>query len=206
MDEKDFIGIVPRQEEGVVINAENSVTFDNPEGAKKMFETAKQRLLDVNQWQALAGKLLADFQLTDASGREVNGPVQEGWYFRIDIPGPGSNAGEGYDWARVEAVRGYQEGEVESLGIRVRPAPNPTGRGGETAHFYAETATSSFIVSREGNRVTAAIYDRNTQPNTDAQTAGDQMRNVLAGVAGMISFSKLQWRRLAEGLLAQGEK
>ena len=59
--------IIPENQSGLETNTESSVTLNSIEEAKSFYEIAKQRLLDVNNWHAVAGALTADFQLTDAS-------------------------------------------------------------------------------------------------------------------------------------------
>jgi len=203
MEEKNYTNVIPGQQEGQVINTESSVTTENTHSAKKLFETAKLRLLDVNNWQKQAGEALARFQLADAAGNEIAGPVQEGCYFKIDVPGPGSNAGDGFDWVIVEKLEEYNSGEVESLALRVRPASNPTSEKDETAHFYSSDSTSTFTVTREANKVTAAVYDRNTKANAESEGIIDKIRNVLVGSVGIATFSKIQWKSLTNGLIEQ---
>ena len=203
MDEKNYSGTIPIQEDGSKINVYSSLDAENKELAKSIFETAKRRLLDVNNWQLLAGKLLAGFQLTDESGIDTSSPVQEGMYFKIDIPGPGSKAGEGYDWVKVEKIELYNSTEIESIGIRVRPAANPLSTNSDIAHFYSREATSTFTVTREMTKITAAVYDRNTKTNKDSKELMDQLRNTIVGAGGIISFSRIQWKNLTEALIKQ---
>lgn len=203
MEEKNYTNVIPGQQEGEIINAESSVETENIHSAKKLFESAKLKLLDVNNWQKQAGEALAAFQLADAAGNEVAGPVKEGYFFKIDIPGPGSKAGEGFDWVTVEKMEEYNSGDIESIGIRVRPASNPTTANEETAHFYSSDSTSTFTVTREGNKVTAAVYDRNTKANAESEGIVDKIRDVLVGTVGIATFSKIQWKNLTNGLLAQ---
>jgi hypothetical protein len=74
--------------------------------------------------------------------------------------------------------------------------------GDDIAHFFSQESTSSFIVTREGNKITAAIYDRNTKPNKDADLLVDEVRDRVIGVAGVLAFSRIQWKKLADSLLA----
>lgn len=203
MKEKNYTGIVPGQETGVPINTESSVELDNENDAKKFFEVVRQRLNDVNQWHEIAGSASARFQLIDNNGRQVQRKPAKGDYFKIDIPGPANSSGDGYDWVKVEEVDSVSDGEMESFGFRVRPAPNPEEKE-DIDHFYSKDTTSSFIVTREKNKITAAVYDRNTKPNKDAGTISDKVRNVVVGTAGILGFSKIQWKKLTDGLLNVG--
>jgi len=201
MEEKNYTGAIPDNQDGGIINAESFVECSDSETAMSFYSKARRRLLDVNHWQDLSGHSLAHFQLADAYGNDVSGIVQEGYFFKIDIPGPGTKTGDGFDWAKVEAIEEVTSLEVESLAIRVRPAPNPTSGEDSIAHFYSEESTSTFTVTREGNKITAAIYDRNTKPNTDHDGPLDQVRNVIGGIIGRFAFSKIQWKKLTNGLL-----
>src|SRR5881275_701223 len=101
MKEKNYTGLIPENREGREITAEASTMFSNDDAAKAFYSTARQRLLFIHNWGKITGSLSADFQLTDDKGTEVDRLVKKGDHFRIDIPGPGSHAGKGYDWARV---------------------------------------------------------------------------------------------------------
>lgn len=205
MEEKNYSGTIPGQEEGSEINVESSIELQNTEAAKSFFEVTKSRLLDVNNWQKLAGTFTANFKLTDASGNPAPSPVQEGMYFKIDIPGPGTKAGEGFDWVKVEKIEIYNSPDIESIGIRVRPAPNPLSTNSDIAHFYSQEATSTFTVTREISKITAAVYDRNTKTNKDSGHLSDQLRNAIVGMSGIISFSRIQWKNLTEALIKQAD-
>jgi len=201
MDEKNYTKTIPEKFDGGNINAESVVQLHNLTAAKELFLLAKKRLMDVNNWKEISQQAVAEFRLTDSQGNEVSGPVQEGMFFRIDIPGPGTETGDGFDWVIVEKISEYQLEDIESFGIRVRPAPNPTNTDQEIAHFYSSQTTSTFTVTRENTKVTAAVYDRNTKANTDDQSFLDKIRNILTGVAGILAFSKIQWESLTSGLV-----
>lgn len=201
MKKKDYTGTAPAQRTGEKIDTESSYEFETPEEAQTFFEVAKKRLLNVNHWHELAGKFLARFHLTNAKGRKVNRMLHEGDYFKIDIPGPGPKSGEGFDWVQVEKIDEMSNPDVQSIGIRVRPAPNPQHKTNAVSHFYSDESTSNFIITREGNNLTAAIYDRNISTNKKTNNLPDKVRNKLTGGSAMALFSKLQWKQLAEGLL-----
>lgn len=197
MKEKNFTNTVPENVDGKVIDAESVRDMPDAASAKALYEKARARLLDVNNWNEITSGLLADFELSDERGATVSGPVQQGFYFRIDIPGPGSDAGDGYDWVFVEKIEEYETDDVQSMAVRVRPVANPVGDNMQTAHFYTSESTSTFTVTREKLRVTAAVYDRNIKVNTDSEQILDRARNMLVGSVGRLAFSKVQWQDLA---------
>lgn len=193
--------IVPPQEEGKAIQAESSVDMKEEKMAKVFYLEVKRRLQDIDQWHEMAGGLSARFQLIDSNGEEVNRPPQNGDFIRVDIPGPGTATGDGYDWVRVEEVEDESLPTFERYGFRVRPARHPEKPGEDVSHFFSDESTSSFLITREGNVITAAVYDRNTKANTDATNLVEKVRDLIAGSAGLLIFSKLQWKNLTEGLV-----
>ena len=201
MKPKDFTGIIPAQYTGKEIEAEASVDLKDDNEAKVFYHVVKERLLQVNNWHKLAGIISAKFQLLDEAGKEVERGATKGDYIKIDIPGPGSSEGDGYDWVCIEDVKEVADGEMQSIGFRVRPSHNPFGKKAETAHFYSNDATSNFIVKREGKIISASVIDRNIKTNDHAESLIDKIRNTSVGIGAIGIFSKVQWKGLAEGLV-----
>ena len=193
--------IIPQNESGLQTNTESSKDFDDVRQAKEFYQIARKRLLQVNEWQALAGPATAAFQLTDEKGKEVKRLPQENDHVKIDIPGPGPATGEGYDWVKIEAIESYEEEAEEFIAIKVRPAPNPLNNKKDIAHFFNGEATSSFVVKREKNKVTAGVYGRNEKPNTNSEATTDKVRNTAVAAGAMSGFSKIQWKSLVNGFL-----
>ena len=192
---------VPKHNSGSQSNTESSTDFDDEQQAKKHFDAVKKRLLDVNHWHSYAGAASADFCVTDANGNPINSVPEKGNYFRINIPGPGSASGEGYDWVRVEDISGESNNSEECFSITVRPAPSPVNEQKDVAHFFTEEATSSFVVKREKNNIIAGVYGRNEKPNTDTERVSDKIRNAAVATGAISAFSKLQWKSLVNGLI-----
>ena len=121
------------------------------------------------------------------------------------LPGPGSKEGEGYDWVLIEELREVNKTDVQSVALRVRPAANPFGNQQHIAHFYDDSSTSTFIVTRQKAKVIAWIIDRNTLPNDDTKSLTDKIRHSIVGIAAINSFSKIQWQNLANGLVSKND-
>lgn len=201
MQEKNYTGLIPDNTDGKAITAEAVAVMNNEQEARALYTVARERLLYVHNWGKITGKLSADFQLTDESGNEVDRFAQPGDHFRIDITGPGSSAGNGYDWASVEAIKEVHENGVDSIALRVRPAANPKTANNNIAHFYSAQSTSTFVITREGTRVTASVYDRNIEPNDATTSLIDKARNAAVGLGAKHGLSKLQWHALAEAFI-----
>jgi len=133
--------------------------------------------------------------------------AQVGDYFKIDILGPGSESGDGYDWVQIEAIEDHSNASVkkESFGIRVRPAPNPEkdSNDKETAHFFKDEATSNFIIERNGRTVSAEVHGRNEKPNTTAHKSLDKIRNTVIGSSAILGLSHIQWKKLVKGIIGK---
>lgn len=201
MKQRDYTRIVPPQFTGKEIEADATRELENETAARSFFEIAKKRLLDVNNWNKIAGAITAQFQVIDEKGKEVNREVKKGDYLRINIPGPGSKEGDGYDWVCVEEIKEINKEFVQSAGFRVRPNENPFGEKNETAHFYSNEASSSFIITREHVKIISWIIDRNLLPNTESTSIVDKVRDLAVGVSAIAGFSKIQWQGLADGLV-----
>lgn len=204
MENTDNHGMVPGQEKGMQKNLKQSVTLESIDDAEDMFLLAKERLTDVNQWYKVAGEKGAKFILTDHHGKEVSRPAHIGDYIKIDIPGPGNAEGDGFDWVHIDKIRydDYPDDGTETFALLVRPCSSPEKPGGETAHFFSDDSTSTFIVERHNRIVTAHYYGRNELPNTDAEGAMNIVRNVAVAIGGLLGVSDLQWNSLVEGLVA----
>jgi hypothetical protein len=192
---------IPPQEEGTASNTIASCTCSDVEEARAFFQIVKKRLLNVNEWVTIAGFASADFHLCDENGTEVMRNVRPNDYFKIDVPGPGPVTGDGYDWVQVEAIDSIESEESEMTAIRVRPATNPGGNQKDVAHFFSNSATSSFIIERKKNIVTAGVYGRNEKPNTGAEKIIDKARNTAMAAVAITAFSKIQWKGLVDGLV-----
>jgi hypothetical protein len=199
--------IVPAQQTGRHTGAEAHRDLDTREEAIQLFLEAKDRLLNINKWNTYAGMASANFQLTDPQGNEVDREPELGDLIRIDIPGPGSSAGGGYDWVCIEAYLETIDAarDDDTFGFRVRPTRNPDSSDPAPAHFYNKETTSTFLIQRAGNKVTAAEKGRNEVPNTDAERWTDRVRNSAVAFGASMGIATPQWKALVEGILETAE-
>jgi hypothetical protein len=195
---------IPEHTRGKKTDTVESVQFDTIEEAKQHYLTCRNRLLNVSNWQDLSGKGTARFDLTDSKGNEVHRLAEKGDHFKIDIPAPGSVAGEGNDWVRIEKIdnQSNPNAQEEFIAIHVRPCRNPQNSDKEVAHFFKSDSTSTFLVRRNGNTVSAEVHGRNESPNTEDTGVIDTIRNAVVAVGAMLGFSELQWKQLVKGIIA----
>ncbi|RFS19386.1 hypothetical protein DVR12_24475 [Chitinophaga silvatica] len=172
--------------------------------ATAFFKKAIDKLLAVNNWAKLSGGgLSADFHLTDLAGRPVDGVADTGLFIKIDIPGPGTAAGKGFDWVKIEQKEHVILNQHQEIFfMRARPSEHPIQKSAGIAHFLKKEASSSFVLTRDGATITATVYGRNEVPNIATPNLTDKIRNAVVGSSGAIGISKIQWKALVTGLLA----
>jgi len=193
---------IPPQREGIQADIIEMVKAADAQDAKLIFLQARERLYAINNWSGISEGITANFALTDSNGNQKDDRPLPGDMIRIDIPGPGSSAGEGYDWVRVELVEDnrHPDRDEEWSVMKVRPAEDPVKQEG-VAHFLENIATSSFIVRRHDDLVSAEVHGRNEKPNTGAKKIGDKIRNLFVGSAAAAGVGKIQWQKLVRGIL-----
>jgi hypothetical protein len=195
--------VIPPQQEGSSLDTGYHVDCSTQARALRQFRISSARLLNVNVWQALCGPLSSRFEVVSGSGAVVKRSAKEGDYFRIAIPAPGPQGGDGFDWVRIEEIerRSDPGSDEDRLSMRVRPAPNPQGEGSDVAHFFGPDATSTFRVTRKGTKVTASVHGRNETANSDTSIATDNVRNTLVSLGARAGVSAVQWNSLVKGLI-----
>lgn len=201
--EKEIIGSdhVPVHQSGAETDAVESVACGSNIEAIEFYQIVMKRLTEVNRWGEMSSIPLSSFKLFDHNGRSCDRTVAEGDYIRIDIPGPGTRIGKGYDWVHVEAVFSEVDFDEDVFTLRVRPSSHPLDPDGKTAHFLTSRATSTFQIRRIKNVVYAEEHARNESPNMETGNGLDNFRNALVGTAARIGLSYPQWKSLVKGLL-----
>lgn len=194
---------IPVQTIGSEMNASADKQFGTFFEAEAFYQIVKQRLLTVNQWYDFADLPMSAFKLFDHSGRSADRIAKEGDHIRIDIPGPGTKTGGGYDWVVIEKITEEATGQNQVISMRVRPAAHPLSEDKHTAHFLKETATSTFQVKQMGTKVRTEQHGRNEEPNTETAHTLDNFRNTMIGWGSKLGFSYPQWKSLVKGLIAR---
>ncbi|MFY9308603.1 MAG: hypothetical protein WAQ28_06060 [Bacteroidia bacterium] len=199
--------IIPEQKTGSYTGATATVELNSRNEAVELFKVAKSRLLNINNWDEYSGAASATFELTDSNGKGISAPPQTRNLIRIDVPGPGTFAGQGFDWVCIEAIEDGSDPDAENefFAFRVRPAKNPDASDDAPSHFYTDDATSTFIIERNGNTVSASEKGRNEESNTETGNILDKARNVIVATGAKNGAAYPQWKSLMEGLLKMEE-
>ncbi len=195
--------IVPENVKGKRTDVEHTITFDDRLESIEAFKRAYKRMFNINIWHELIGFASAHFSLVDPQGLEIRRLAKLHDYVRINIPGPGPSLGNGYDWVHLEAVevRINPESPDEAVAMRMRSCKNPHKDSDVSAHFFTTDATSTIIIERRNDTVSASFHGRNEILNTDTNSIKDNIRNALIGSGAMIGLSELQWATLIKSLL-----
>ena len=192
---------LPKQEIGTEMNAVEKKVLNSEQEAIEFYEAVRQKLFNVSCWAEISKVPISTFKLMDPSGQEVERAAKEGDYLKIDIPGPGTSIGEGYDWVVIEEIKEEKTENMDLTSMTVRPAANPENENKDVAHFLKDHATSTFQVRRIGLEVSAEEHGRNEVPNSDTDHTLDNIRNTIVGWSAKIGFSYPQWKSLVVGLI-----
>ncbi|ALR29542.1 hypothetical protein ATE47_02935 [Chryseobacterium sp. IHB B 17019] len=192
---------VPQQKKGSFHDTESQKYFENSSAAAQQFEILKKRFLNISQWKEYCGGNLADFKLYDSYGYFIERDPQIGDFIKIDIPGPGDTEAKGYDWVKIISIFSEKNDNYERILISCSPSIVPgEPKDYHIAHFYSAEATSNFMILRQDNCITTAVYGRNESPNFNT-TFVNIIRNIFIAIGGMMGASKIQWKSLTDGLL-----
>jgi hypothetical protein len=195
--------LVPENTQGKATDLEHSISLSTATEAINRFAIAKKRLFHPERWHKFAGKLTAVFNPVSIKGMEKNTAIELYEYIKIDIPGPGPSTGGHFDWVYISKIKDdFITGADESVGIQLKPCANPFGAKQNTAHFFNNAASSTFIIQREGIALRAFYHGRNEVPNNENVDFGDKIRNSIVAMAAMAGLSELQWKALITGFLA----
>ncbi|MES3018687.1 MAG: hypothetical protein V4721_12945 [Bacteroidota bacterium] len=193
---------IPKQKKGAQSNTISRVQHDSLSEACVHYAVVKGRLFDVNNWGEISNNL-AEFKLADPVGNLKDGIPEKGDLIRINLPAPGTETSGDYEWVRIEyiLIKKSIMADNESAAIIVRPAENPETKDGQTAHFFKEDATSTFIVERRSTTISAEVHGRNENPNTSVNSLYDKLRNLIVSIGAILGFSKVQWKSFVNGLI-----
>ena len=197
--------LIPEQHTGVAKEVHHHITATSPEDAAVIFDRARARLLQVNEWAHTADGPSAKFLLCDDGGNAISRAARQGDLVRIDLPAPGRKSDTGFDWVRLDPVaEGLDDDGEPWIVLTTRPTADPAAppAAEDTAHFFSEASTGTFVIRRRGTRVEGSHYGRNELPNTGGSLL-DKARAVMVTIGAYLGLSDVQWNNLVKGLLDQ---
>ncbi len=166
------------------------------------FEELQLRLKAINEWDSFSSKIKAKFFLIDSETSEITTELKVGNLIKIDVPGPGSPSGKGYDWTEIIDIESGLEDKVSPfLAFTIRPCPAPDSDEKTVAHFYNKESTNTFIVRRIGTCIYAEVHGRNQIENTSDAPLLDIVRNKAVAIGSKFGIGHLNWIGFASALL-----
>lgn len=169
-------------------------TFSSEAAARQAFGQAADRLLRVDAWSALS-TFTANFSLYDSMANpKPDGTPAIDDYIQIRLPGPLPE-----NWVRV-IDRVWEENRAAFV---VQPSHNPQVADPQTiAHFFDGLASSTFLVERTGNTLTAYEIGLNESVNNrEPQAGGRATVNAVIAEAGWLFYQQFQWKLLTDYLV-----
>jgi hypothetical protein len=177
----------------------NSQTYPDREAASEALEKSKQKLFDVNGWSAMKG-INSKFMLHDQHGQPVSGKPREGYYIKIELPGPAIE-----NWVQIREIHD----EADMAEFTVHPSEKPEEKSdpnAEVKHFFTKEASSTFRVSRTDNLIKAEEIGLNEVINNQGEESGNRtVLNTLIAEGGWAAFQKIQWDKLTKYLVHSDE-
>jgi hypothetical protein len=177
-------------------DVEKKVEASSRHEAFVLFENAKKRLNDINNWQLLCGKTPAEFHLTDNMGNLLSTSVpQTGNLIRVRCYDKGRDK---FIWYRIEEFIHEKNllKDTEDFGFKVALVSDPS-----SSHQSEEGITCTFVVTRSGCKVSAVEAERSRIIATDGIPVLVQLKDKLQNVFSWINSSNQQWKSLINGVL-----
>jgi hypothetical protein len=192
MDETHYL--VPRHIGGTEKDITFSISAEDIEDADDWFVDAKDRLLDVNNWQEYIRNKDVRFRLADDRGRNVDRPARRGDHIKIFFS-DGANFSGDFDWATIEAMEydDYPDNSAETFAIRVHPSIDPQVNSGETPILLPDGASGTFVVARVGKELSVTYHGRNEQAHISREQPDEK--------ACWMGLTTGQWNDLVKGML-----
>ena len=197
--------LVPLQNEGFEKDITHSVVAKTIEDAEDWFVDAKERLLDVNNWEKYSPSLSVEFRLADSHGKGVKRGARRHDHIRIDIPGYSNGHGNpgGFDWATIEAMEydDYPDDSMETFALRIRPSEHPQYQNDDVSNLFPGNDVScTFVITRQGKNLLAAYHGRNELVHSYTVISDAVNESELIS-GGWLGLSDIQWTDLMKGLL-----
>jgi hypothetical protein len=191
--------LIPEQVRGKQLDLLETKDFPDRSSAEKAFRIVCDLLLHPALWKELSGEASASF-IVMAEKEKIDRPLQTGDVLRIDIPGPGTDTGDGYDWVRVTLITSDLDNDIWEMGIRLEPTSNPDSKDTTAAHFFKAGSSSTLQIVLKDKTIEIHYQGRNEVINNETGKLADDVRNTVVGAGAKAGLSRMQWKSLLEGL------
>jgi len=164
--------VPPGQSAEIKKSIEEKISFESVEDAEDMFVIAKERMLDINNWQRFFTGSFPAFQITDNSGHELKRHLHSGDFVRVNFNKDQKKSGIVLN-AEAIVYDDFPDLNRESFAMKLTSDSNQ--------YFFIVERIREFVFARFELRNDNAVHEKH---------------------ANTISFSDEQWRGLLIGFLA----
>lgn len=172
--------------------------------AMVLFENAKKRLNDINNWTLFCGKSPADFQLTDEAGNLLNSPAPKlGNIIKVRCHAPSADSKNNYIWYKIESFIHEKNllKDTEDFGFTAVQISDPSAFGSSTYSITTTGVTCAFLVIRTGCVVSAIEVETTKMTGNVPFSVFSKLKNRFSVVFDLINPPQQQWKNLVNGVL-----
>lgn len=194
--------LIPKQIKGDSHDVVSMKCLDTVDSAEHNYEMVVERLQAVNDWHSYSNKFKGKFKLINPKTEQQSSKLEIGMLIRIEIPGPGTVSGNGYDWTEIVDIQTNTKNDATPFfAMTIKPCSPPNADEKVIAHFFKENASNTFIIRRIGDCIYAEVHGRNETINISDVPLLDSIRNIGINMGSKIGLGGLNWLALTEALL-----
>ncbi|MCB0695814.1 MAG: hypothetical protein KDC07_00535 [Chitinophagaceae bacterium] len=180
---------------------EYSIKMNDIDDARDMFLLAKDRLLDINDWDCLFAGSEYSITLTNSKGAKLHRDARVNDLVNIAAANNMGNSSE--MWIRIKAIQYdfFPDVRSESISILFCLSFSPSGNGVETASAAEET----IIIKREYDTIIAHCNTGNELPDPYADIPNELANNDIE-LHPVLSIPQTHLQQLLQGFIAIHEQ
>ncbi len=196
--------IQPETSYSSVVNKDVTKKIEAPtrHEAMVLFENAKKRLNDINNWTLFSEKSPAEFQLTDGEGNLLSASTpQPGNLIKVRFHAPASDTQHAYIWYRIENFIHEKNllKDTEDFGFNTRQIRDPFLSNDQADSNSGVTCI--FMITRSGCIVSALEVETRKVFGHKTVSPFSKLRNKFSTMLDLVNPSNHQWKPLLNGVL-----
>lgn len=193
---------IPQHLKGESHDIVNMKCVDSDKSAEELYQDVVIRLKTVKEWHSYSDKVKAKFVIINPDTGVETDEFEIGYLVRIEIPGPGTVSGNGFDWTKITNIQtNKNRDDMAYFAMTLKPCSPPNANSDVIAHFYKEKSSNTFIIRKIGDCIYAEVHGRNETINISDVPLMDSIRNIGINIGSKIGLGGLNWLALTEGLL-----
>ena len=174
---------------------EFSIELPEPDDARDLFLLAKERLLDVNDWNSLFAGKEYHIMLTTPKGQKLQRDAHVG-----DMMVISATNGQSIDmWVNIRKIQYDFFPDIGSESISMLLEMSSSQAGNRIVQEGQNVET--ILIKREGNSLTAHCNIGNELPDPEAETPNEHL-NTETDLHPVLNIPKTQLQQLLQGFIA----